>query len=123
MKIQKFGNESFSIFDVRQDAGGMMVQFIWGKKDFRIYVSADGENPDFPVVISAAGDEFHVSKLQYLNDYEWYDFKSVVGHGLAHEDVQWKFGKLTRYVELPKDFLEIALDIACREFGLQRKAG
>ena len=63
-----------------------------------------------------------VTGLQYLNNYEWYDYGGLGGHGLAHDEVRWVKGKQKRYVEVPKDFVDIAVGIACREFGLERKA-
>ena len=105
----------------------MMVQFIWGKKDFRIYLQPAGGTPpaneSFPIVRSAAGDEVQVTGFQYLNNYEWCNYDAVAGHGLANEEVRWLQRNRKHYVELPKDFMEIAVDIACREFGLERKAG
>ena len=127
MKIHKIGNESFSIFDSSRKGEKMMVHFIWGKKDFRVYLQpVDGtppSNESFPIVHSAAGDKVQVTGLQYLNNFEWCNYDAVASHGLAVEDVCWLQGKRKRYVELPKDFMEIAVKIACREFGFERRAG
>ena len=93
VKIHKIGNESFSIFDSSREGEKMMVQFIWGKKDFRIYLQPAGGTPpaneSFPIVRSAAGDEVQVTGFQYLNNYEWCNYDAVAGHGLANEEVRW----------------------------------
>lgn len=128
MKTHRFENETFFVFETRQDRDQWLVQFIWGKKDFRIHLrpgAATGASSGahgLPVVLSPAGEPIQVVALQYLNNYEWYNFDGISGHGLSHEEVRWKHGKARRYVELPKDFLETAVAIACREFGLERKA-
>jgi hypothetical protein len=127
MRCHRFENENFFVFDSRQERDQWMVQFVWGKKDFRIHLRPAARTPSgdhrLPAVQSPTGETIQVSALQYLNHYEWYDFDGVSGHGLSHEEVRWKRGKARRYVELPKDFLDIAVGIACREFGLERKAG
>lgn len=128
MKSHRFDNETFFVFETRQDHDQWMVQFIWGKKDFRIHLrpgagsSAHAASHGLPAIASPTGDPVQVSALQYLNNYEWYDYDGISGHGLSHEEVRWKRGKVKRYVELPKDFVEIAVAIASREFGLERKA-
>jgi hypothetical protein len=126
VKAHRFDNENYFVFETRQERDQWMVQFIWGKKDFRIHLrpGAAGASDDhrFPAVQSPSGEPIQVVALQYLNNYEWYDFDAVTGHGLSHEEVRWSRGKAKRYVELPKDFLETAVAIACREFGLERKA-
>jgi hypothetical protein len=126
LRSHPFGNENFLVFEARQEPGQWMVQFIWGKKDFRIYLQP-GPAPapgghGLPVVLSPSGEPVTVTALQYLNNYEWYDFDAATGHGLSHDEVRWTRGKAKRYVELPKDFLDIAVAIACREFRLERKA-
>ena len=101
-----------------------MLQFLWGKKDFRIYLGRNRERPGTeapgPVLRSESHGDLRVTRLQYLNAFEWYDYRKVAGHGLAFEEVCWERGKARRYVELPKDFFETAVELACREFGLQR---
>ena len=46
MKNHTAGGNTFGIFDKEEKGGVGMLHFIWGKKDFRIYLgrSADGEN-------------------------------------------------------------------------------
>jgi hypothetical protein len=125
MKTHTIGNNTFAVFEREEKGGIWMLQFIWGKKDFRIYLgrSADGENAKLqgPVLHSEPHGDLVVTRLQYLNAYEWYDYHKVAGHGLANEEVCWRKGKTLRYVELPKDFFDTAVELACREFGLRRE--
>jgi hypothetical protein len=125
MQVHTIGNQSYAIFSKVEKGGVWMLQFIWGKKDFRIYLgrSADGENAKLhgPVLHSEAHGDAVVTRLQYLNAFEWYDYHKVAGHGLANEEVCWQLGKAVRYVELPKDYFEIAVELACREFGMARR--
>ena len=124
MKTHTHGNNTFAIFNAEEKGGVWLLQFIWGKKDFRLYLgrSADGENAKLqgPALHSETHGDLVVSRLQYLNAFEWYDYHKVSGHGLANEEVCWRKGKTLRTVELPRDFLDIALALACREFGLRR---
>ena len=124
MKTHKLGIESFHIFEAARKGEHWMVQFIWGKKDFRVYLDkadAVASSSNHPPVLKIPDDgEMVVSKLQYLNNFEWYDYEKVSGHGLAFEEVRWIRGKTKRYLELPKDFFNIAVEIACREFDLER---
>ena len=124
MKTHKLGIESFHVFEAAREGERWMVQFIWGKKDFRVYLdkadSAASSSGHPPVLKIPDDGEMVVSKLQYLNNFEWYDYEKVSGHGLAFEEVRWCKGKTRRYLELPKDFFNIAVEIACREFDLQR---
>jgi hypothetical protein len=124
VKTHTLGTEVFAVFD-RADKGGIwMLQFIWGKKDFRIYLSRRGSAPaalGAAVLHSAAAGEVEVGRLQYLYNFEWWDFVKVADHGLAREKVQFRRERQRRYVDLPKDFYDIAVDLACREFGLERK--
>jgi hypothetical protein len=124
MKTHTIGVNTFAIFDKEEKGGVWMLHFIWGKKDFRIYLgrSADGENGKLhgPVLHSEQHGNLVLTRLQYLNAFEWYDYQKVSGHGLANEEVCWRHGKSVHYVELPRDFLDIAVELACREFGLQR---
>ncbi|HKI97238.1 MAG TPA: hypothetical protein VKB51_02070 [bacterium] len=124
MSTHTIGVNTFAIFSKEERGGVWTLQFIWGKKDFRIYLgrSVDGENAKVqgPVLESEEHGRLVVTRLQYLNAFEWYDYQKVSGHGLANEEVCWRAGKSVRYVELPKDFFEIAVELACREFGLKR---
>jgi hypothetical protein len=124
MNTHTIGNQTFAIFSKEEKGGVWMLQFIWGKKDFRLYLgrSSDGDNANLhgPVLRSETGGEAVVTRLQYLNAYEWYDYVKVAGHGLANEEVCWRKGKTLRYVELPRNFFDVAVELACREFGLQR---
>jgi hypothetical protein len=124
MKTHTIGNNTFAIFNREEKGGVWLLQFIWGKKDFRLYLgrSADGDNAKLkgPVLHSDTHGDLVVTRLQYLNAFEWYDYDKVSGHGLASEDVCWRKGKTLHYVELPRDFLEIAVELACLEFGLRR---
>lgn len=124
-KTYKFGIESYHVFATRQERHGWMVHFVWGKKDFRIWLDhahGEGEQPG-PVLESPDGERFVVRRLQYLNQFEWYDFDDVVGHGLHHDEVRWRKGRLKRYVELPGDFYDTAAAVACKVFGLERIQG
>ena len=125
MKSHQFDTETFFVFDTRQEGDTWMVQFIWGKKDFRIHLrpASGGDSGALAEVQAPDGRALQVTALQYLNNFEWHDYDGLAGHGLHHEEVRWKHGKQKRYVELPKDFFDIAVAIACREFGLERKAG
>ena len=125
MNTHALGNETFAIFAKEAKGGVWMLQFIWGKKDFRIYLgrSADGENAKLggPALEADDGSPVVVTRLQYLNAFEWYDYGKVAGHGLAREEVGWRKGRQVRYVELPRDFFNIAVELSCREFGLRRR--
>ena len=128
MKTHRFDIENFFVFETRQEGDAWMVQFIWGKKDFRVYLRSAGAGTGgtagqpLAKVQAPDGRALQVTALQYLNNYEWYDYEGVSGHGLHHDEVRWKRGKLKRYLELPKDFFDIAVSIACKEFSLERKA-
>lgn len=122
MKTHTFGNQTFAIFDTSDKGGVWMVQFIWGKKDFRIYLGRAGSVSTGPARLgSKSSGEVVVTRLQYLYNFEWHEYVRVGDHGLASEKVQFKKDGASRYVELPKDFYDIAVEIACLEFGLQRK--
>src|SRR5690242_6075779 len=101
-----------------------MAQFIWGKKDFRVYLSrkstaaaAIGD----ALLTTSAGEELVVGRLQYLYNFEWFDFVKVGDDGLASEKVLFRKEQNSRYVELPKDFYDIAVELSCRLFSLERK--
>ena len=125
MTTHTLGVDTFAIFEKEEKGGVWMLHFIWGKKDFKIYLGkkTGGANPDYhgPELLSVNKEEVIVSNLQYLNSFEWYDFQKVAGHGLAYEEVCWMLGGKKRYVELPKGFHDIAVELACREFGLSRQ--
>ncbi len=123
MKTHTIGNQVFAVFD-RSDKGGIwMVQFIWGKKDFRIYLSrrnTTSHTIGHAVLKSGGGEDLVVGRLQYLYNFDWYDFDKVADHGLASEKLLFRKERDSRYVELPKDFYDIAVAITCLEFGLDR---
>ncbi len=123
MKTHTIDNETYAIFDPSEKGGLWMMHFIWGKKDFRIFLerhAAGSEAPARgPVLHSETAGDAHVERLQNLNGFEWYDFDKVGGHGLAHDHVRWKRGHETRYVELTKDFFGTAVRLTCLEFGLE----
>jgi len=120
----RFDNENFFVFETRHEGDASMVHFIWGKKDFRIHVrpAGSGGASALAEVLAPDGRALQVTALQYLNNFEWYDYDGLSGHGLHHEEVRWKRGRQKRYVELPKDFFDIAMSIACKELGLEREA-
>ena len=123
MKTHTIGNQVFAVFETSDKGGIWMAQFIWGKKDFRLYMSrrtTASNTIGHALVKTGSGEELVVSRLQYLYNFEWYDFVKVADHGLASEKVLFHKNRDSRYVELPKDFYDIALEIACREFGLER---
>ena len=125
MATHTIGVNLFAIFEKEEKGGVWTLHFIWGKKDFKIYLGrkTGGSKPEYhgPVLISGDQEEVIVFKLQYLNTFEWYDFQRVAGHGLAYEEVCWTLGEKKRYVELPKGFHDVAVELACREFGLKRQ--
>ena len=125
MKTHTLENNTFAIFQTEEKGGVWMLQFIWGKKDFRIYLGRSGDGKNATLQGAALHSEAHgdvvVTRLQYLNAFEWYDYQKVSGHGLANEEVCWLNGKRRRTVELPKDFFDLAVELACREFDLKRK--
>jgi hypothetical protein len=122
VKTYAIGNQTFAIFESSEKGGVWMIQFIWGKKDFRIYLGRAGSTAVGPAQLAtAAGESAVVTRLQYLNEFEWYEYVRVGDHGLASEKVQFRRNTTLRYVELPKDFYDIAVELACREFGIKRK--
>lgn len=124
MKTYTIGNQVFAIFDSSEKGGVWMVQFIWGKKDFRIYLSrrsTAASSVGHAALKSAAGEELVVGRLQYLYEFEWYDYVKVVEHGLANEKILFRKERASRYVELPRNFYDIAVEITCRVFGLERQ--
>jgi len=123
VKTYTIGNQVFAIFESSEKGGVWMVQFIWGKKDFRIYLgrrTTAAGSVGSGTLATSAKEELVVSRLQYLYNFEWYDFAKVADHGLASEKVLFKKDRNSRYVELPKDFYDIATELACLVFGLER---
>ncbi len=126
MTTHTIGNNTFAVFSKEEKGGVWMLHFLWGKKDFRIYLGrkadmSGGKPPATLVLDSEEHGEVLVTRLQYLNAFEWYEFVKIAGHGLAMEEVCWAHGNLRRYVELPKGFRDTAVELACREFGLTRQ--
>jgi hypothetical protein len=121
MKTHAFHNQTFAIFETSDKGGVWMAHFIWGKKDFRIYLGRTGSQSVGPARLSSkAKEELVVTRLQYLYNFDWYEFVRVADHGLASEKVLFRKEAATRYVELPKEFYDIAVAIGCKEFGLTR---
>ncbi len=125
MNSHTIGNDTYGIFE-RTDKGSLlMLHFLWGKKDFRIFLerkaASSGKGAQLPLFRSKSSGEYVLSRLQYLYEYEWYDYDRVDGHGLAREEVRWKHGNAVRYVELPQHFFEVSAELAAREFALKRK--
>lgn len=123
MDVHKIGNNTFAVFTKEEKGGVWMLQFFWGKKDFRIYLSRQKggkkSNTHETLLRSEKHRDIAVTNLQYLNAFEWYDYQGVAGHGLAYEETRWiKAGK-RRYVELPKDFFDLSVELACRVFQLE----
>lgn len=124
MQTHTIGTDTYAIFDKSDNGGVWMVQFLWGKKDFRIYLERAGSTQSerrLPGLLnSETTGDLAVSRMQYLYNYDWYEYDRVCGHGLAMEEIRWVRGNTKRYLELPKDFLDTAIEITCREFGLNR---
>ncbi|MDH4247334.1 MAG: hypothetical protein OEW39_05915 [Deltaproteobacteria bacterium] len=115
-------NESYAIFQKTEKGRVWMLQFLWGKKDFRVFLGDKNEATGIlPIELtSESRGSLVVVRLEYLNAFEWFQFDGVTGHGIAKEEIRWKRDRQTRYLELPKNFSEVAVELACREFGLQR---
>ena len=45
MQTHTIGTDTYAIFDKSDNGGVWMVQFLWGKKDFRIYLERAGSTP------------------------------------------------------------------------------
>ena len=125
VKTHNIGNNTFAIFEKSDKTSLLMLHFIWGKKDFRLFLerksATAGQGGRQALLHSRSSGEYVLSRLQYLFEYEWYDYDKVSGHGLAMEEVRWTHGKMVRYLELPQHFYEVAVELASREFGLKRK--
>lgn len=125
MNTHSIGTDTFAIFD-KSDKGNLLtLHFLWGKKDFRIFLerrsAASKDKTGMAILQGKSSGEYVLTRLQYLNEFEWYEFDKVSGHGLAHDEVRWTHGGTVRYVELPLRFYDIAAELACREFKLSRK--
>ena len=124
MKTYSIDNHTYAIHATSEQGGVWMVHFLWGKKDFRIFLERAGSSSAeaaLPGTLhSEATGNLSVSRFQYLYNFEWYEYDRVSGHGLALEEVRWMRGKTRRYVELPQGFLDAAIELARREFGLAR---
>lgn len=123
MKTYTIGNQVFAIFESSDKGGVWMVQFIWGKKDFRVYLSRKStaaSHLEHAAMRTETGEELVVGRLQYLYNFEWFDYVKVADHGLANEKILFRKEKNSRYVELPKDFYDIAVELACLVFSLER---
>jgi hypothetical protein len=125
VKTHTIGTDSYAIFDKSDKGSLLMLHFIWGKKDFRIFLerknASSGKGAHQAVLHSKSSGEYLLSRLQYLYEFEWCDYDRVSGHGLSREEVRWQQGSAAHYVELPQHFYEVAVELACREFGLKRK--
>ena len=118
--------DTFAIFEKSEKGNLLMVYFIWGKKDFRIFLEKKGSvgssDSASPEIHSSKSGTYQLARLEYLFQYEWYTYDKVAGHGLAHDEVRWIKGGAARYLELPSHFLEKALELVCREFNMKRKS-
>ena len=124
MDTHSIGTDTFAIFGKSEKGGLLTLQFIWGKKDFRVFLERKHPNAlvkGNQAVLRSKKGEYILTRLQYLYEFEWYDFDKVSGHGLAHDEVRWKKDGTVRYVELPQHFYEIVARLASLEFGLTRK--
>jgi len=118
-----FGPETFAIFEHWNKGNVWMLHFIWGKKDFRLYLEKTAwreENAPGTVLLTKDGMVV-VNRLQYLYNFNWYDYDGVSGHGMTREDTRWRRGPETRYMELPREFYSHAVELACLEFELERE--
>ena len=122
MTRHTIGNESYAIFQKLEKGRVWMLQFLWGKKDFRIYLGDKSESTGIQHVELTGENSgvLVVTRLEYLNNFEWFQFDGVSGHGIAKEEIRWKRESQQRYLELPKGFFDAAVEMACREFKLQR---
>ncbi len=125
MKTHTIGTDTYAIFEKSEKGNLMMLHFIWGKKDFRLFLedksSHSAAKGSQTALISSNSGELLFTHLQYLNNFQWYEYDKVAGHGLAHDEVRWKTGDFVRYVELPQHFHDVAVELACLEFNLKRK--
>lgn len=125
MNTQTIGTDTYMIFDKADKGNLLTLHFLWGKKDFRVFLerksAAPKDKTGMAILQGKTSGEYAFTRLQYLYDFEWYDYDKVSGHGLAHDEVRWTLGGAVRYVELPLRFYDIAAELACREFRMSRK--
>ena len=126
MDVHTIDNNTFAVFAKEEKGGVWMLQYFWGKKDFRIYLSRQKggkkSNKPGPLLHSEKHGDVGVTNLQYLNAFEWHDYQGVAGHGLANEETCWVKAGKRRYVELPKDFYNLSVELACRVFELENQS-
>jgi len=124
VKTHTIGTDTFAIFEKQNKGNLLMLHFLWGKKDFRAFLEREGTSvvkvPPHHFT-SAKDGEYVLTRVQYLYDYDWYDYDGLGGHGLAHDEVRWKLEKRVRYLELPQHFLECVSELLCREMELEHK--
>ncbi len=123
MPIQTIGIHNFTIFDTSQQQGLWRLHFIWGKKDFRLFLQpleSVRQSHKLALLKNADGQIFKATRLQYLHIFQWYNYDGVSVHNLALEETRWRLDHLKLYVEIPKDFLDMAVELVCREFHLRR---
>ncbi len=121
--VQTIGIQNFSIFSTSQQQGLWRLHFIWGKKDFCLFLQPqESVRQSNSLAVLGNNDKLllTVTRLQYLRGFQWYDYHKVSLHNLAYEEICWKLEGLKHYVELPKDFLDMAIELACRAFDLRR---
>ncbi len=124
MKTHTIGTDTFAIFEKSEKGGLLTLQFIWGKKDFRMFLerrTSSAAVKGHQAVLRSKSGEYLLSRMEYLYEFEWYQFDKVSDHGLAHDEVRWTKNRAVRYVELPQHFYEVATQLACLEFGLTQK--
>ena len=124
MNTHIFGTNTFAIFEKKSSGDSASLQFIWGKKDFKIFLNP-ASNVSKPVehtpkLLNPKKVAWVVRNLQFLNQFEWYDYVKVAGHGLDNEEVLWRNGRRKHYVDLPKRFLKTAVELAILEFDLKK---
>ena len=114
--------QNYAIFKAETMGGVWMLHFIWGKKDFRLYLQE--AQPSLPLLFgrqltTVDHKVLQMTRFQYLYNFTWWEYQGVKGHGLALEEVRWiNAERQNRYLEVPKDFLECAMEMACHEFNL-----
>lgn len=121
MKTHTIERESYHIFKKSEAEKMMGLYFIWGKKDFRMYLEpwTEGREENFRVK-TEEGTMYSVSCLEYLYNYEWYAHSGLSGHGLGREENVFQHKDNYRHLETPLHFKQVALELVCREFGLEK---
>lgn len=122
MKTYTVGTDTFAVFEKQKNNTLLMLHFIWGKKDFRLFCELAKEGSVSPLALEREGKFYNPIRFEYLYEYEWYVFDKVTGHGLAHDEVRFTQGSKIRYVELPKDLYDISLELISMELGLTRSS-